>query len=191
MDLVNIKLEDIETGQLIWDIIVNSEELKGIIRALYVLILTFDNMPDLSLTIDTNTQEPTTLYLKYNIKSIYNSELPVYSNITLDSARYYPAPKGKYAWWIVSTYPFYDMVAFTSNDYIKGFVRVFELFGIDFRDYVAGGPFATVNNRNLEFAIPGYDLISFQNKITRPNSIMLPYIDAALADSISDYQEFG
>lgn len=87
-----------------------------------------------------------------------------YSAVSHSNLSAYYAPDGYYGWWIfdppTSTYNLYR---FQSNDFVQGFISAFDIFTMEFRDYIAGPPFHTKIGldgikRNIFYNIEGYDI---------------------------------
>ena len=71
---------------------------------------------------------------------------------------------GYYGWWIKdSADDTYSLYRFQTNDFVQGFISAFDIFTMEFRDYIAGPPFHTEvglngNKRNIFYNIEGYDI---------------------------------
>ena len=70
---------------------------------------------------------------------------------------------GKYGWWISTTRldrEYYDLVTFTSAEFIQGFISMCSAFGVDFRRFVFGSPFMydRQSNEPIFYAIEGYPI---------------------------------
>ena len=79
------------------------------------------------------------------------------------------------------------MYCFKNNDFVEGFVSVFDTFDMEFRDYIAGPPFKTEVGfngvkRNTFYNIEGYDIRSI-SQVTRDPAPVGPFYTGS-------YQEF-
>jgi hypothetical protein len=89
-----------------------------------------------------------------------------YNAIPYNYLTEYYAPPGYYGWWIKNPSDnLYNLYKFQSNDFIQGFISAFNIFNIEFRDYIAGPPFHTEISSdgiktNIFYNIEGYDIQS-------------------------------
>lgn len=76
---------------------------------------------------------------------------------------------GHYGWWIKDpvnsnpSQPTYNLYCFKTNDFVEGFISAFDMFDVEFRDYIAGPPFRTEVGfngvkKNTFYIIEGYDI---------------------------------
>jgi hypothetical protein len=95
------------------------------------------------------------------------SSLPTFENIVelhnvdMNNVYKYYVPNNYNAIWILDNEG-YSLYKFKGTDFLKGFVKGFEVFNRDFRDYSIGKPFVSKHEdlrvRNIPYNIKGYDI---------------------------------
>lgn len=67
-----------------------------------------------------------------------------------------------FGWWVkdLSARNNYQLYVFNSIDFIRGFISICSAFGVDFRDYILGGPFTYHDYEEppIYYDIEGYDI---------------------------------
>ena len=154
-------------GQVLWSMKgpLSAEAAAGMIAALHVM--TNDHLVE--MTFDSNE------FLIVNLNDPYlavqsflgQREVPAYKLAK------YPGPTEGYGWWIGKKgAEYYDMYLFTSGDFPQTFISIADHLHVEFRNYIAGPPFQynSIQKRNVNHAISGYDIAPFNPMPRRPAS---------------------
>ena len=200
-EIINVRLLN-DNGDMLWEALLTYTQTKGVLRGAYILIPNIQE--NLIIEIIISNGEP--IYItKNNIEIINNHDIPIYQNISKADLYNYIAPISKYAWWVQSlssqslsslssqslssqssqfiNSQTYDMCVFTNYEYVDGFIKMCELFKVDFRDYTIGSPFILIDNKNFELGISGFDIEPLKTDYSRPASEM-PYYTGVHEDDI-------
>lgn len=142
---------------------ISSDTIAGIIAGLQCMINRKNPALALVLQITDLSGKISNINLVLDRISFIDDYLE-YRGIPYESLTKYYAPNGYYGWWIFdSTDNTYTLYRFQNDDFIKGFISAFDIFTMEFRNYIAGAPFHTEVGpngikQNIFHNIQGYDI---------------------------------
>jgi len=149
--------------ELIWDLkeLFSNDRIAGLLVSIKCMINRNITSDSLILRLTTSSGVITDIDLTVGPIDIIDNYIEIrgveYSRLTS-----YYVPEGYYGWWIKDTSGdrnnIYNLYKFMNNDFVEGFILGFDVFDMDFRNYIAGSPFRTENKSNVFYNVDGYDI---------------------------------
>jgi len=104
------------------------------------------------------------------VSALYNY---IIADDIIDNINLYRPDPNKLGIWVRNGLGKYYLFQFSNEDFIKGFITIFDLYGKDFRYYILGPPF---DNRLIKYNIEGYDIEDYTVNVKIPVPIAPYYI---------------
>lgn len=112
---------------------------------------------------------------------------------SIDKIFSYKPSTDYYGWMIKDTFkPYlnkYYFLMFKSEDFVNGFITIFDFFNKDFRYYILGRPFKYDNENIIKYDINGYDIEEYYDILGTPSPVYPYYTGVDESDFLGiDYQ---
>lgn len=164
----------------------DDETIFGVLVA-FNIIATQPNIPiNINNIINSFNNE-----IKIKINNYNWRDYIVASNVKIqDFPNYYPE-QGYVGLWIYSNTPeTYNLISFSNKNFLNGFITLFDIFNLEFRDFILGSPFSYDYNTKeiIWYDIPGYDTDRLEIYERIPELIAPFYLERNQVDPYSiDY----